>query len=97
MDIKDLVGLLTEQILSIVTLKTNPYDAAEQTRGYYDEMYPIISEGGYPIDEYALGMVMAMLDKREVVLKGPYIGTQVAVAYGLCAGMQIDKKGKPLN
>ena len=97
MDIQDLVGQLTEMVVSIVTMKTDPYEAAEQTRGYFDEMYAIIKDEQYPLNEYALGMVLAMLDKREVVLKGPYIGTQVAVAYGLCAGMQVDRKGKAVK
>jgi hypothetical protein len=97
MDIKELAGQLTEKVVSIITLKTNPYEAAEQTRGYFDEIHGIISEGKYPLDEYALKIVLALLDKREVVLKGPYIGLKVAVVYAQCAGVEVDKEGKPIK
>ncbi|MFC2064447.1 hypothetical protein ACFLXB_05070 [Chloroflexota bacterium] len=96
MDIKELASLLTEKVVSIITLKAVPTEAAEQTRGYYDEIHRIISEGNYPIEEYALWMTLAILDKREVVLKGPYIAMQVAIVYAQCAGVAVDDKGKPI-
>ena len=97
MDVKELASLLTEKVVSIITLKAIPYEAAEQTRDIFDEIHRIISEGNYPVEEYALWMVLAILDKPEVVLKGPYIAMQVAVIYAQCAGVEVDKEGKPIN
>jgi|WetSurMetagenome_2_1015567.scaffolds.fasta_scaffold1428131_1 hypothetical protein len=88
MDIDELASQLTIKAISKISLNSYPYEAAKQAREVFDEIELRIKEYQYPISEYALRIALAILDKKEVILKDPYIAQQIADVYGKCTGAE---------